>query len=99
MQSLDGVLDELSGKNMTEAGPRKAIDHDSRGERGEVVDRLDDSLPGVKRGSMTSRSTVSAIRWGTGEQNKTEIKRGWSTYAILHPMACVRVRVCGLLCM
>ena len=61
-QSLDGVMDILSGRNMTEAGARARISHSDALEQGGIEDRLDESLPGVKRGDMTQRSTLPAIR-------------------------------------
>ena len=48
-KSLDGVREQLNSKKMTDAGPLDEIDHDSDAERGDVVDRQDDSLPGARR--------------------------------------------------
>jgi len=48
-KSLDGVRDQLNSKRMTDAGPLDEIDHDSDDERGDVLDRQDDSLPGARR--------------------------------------------------
>jgi periodic tryptophan protein 2 len=61
-QSLDGVMNILSGRNMTEAGARARIAHNEASEKGGIEDRLDESLPGVKRGDMTERSTLPSIR-------------------------------------
>jgi periodic tryptophan protein 2 len=61
-QSLDGVMTILSGRNMTEAGARARIMHSDALEKGGIEDRLDESLPGVKRGDMTQRNTLPAMR-------------------------------------
>ncbi|KAJ3217190.1 hypothetical protein HDU67_008319 [Dinochytrium kinnereticum] len=51
--SLDGMHEELDSRNMTEAGPRDLIDDD--GEKSDLEDRLDKSLPGVRNGDLSLR--------------------------------------------
>eukprot|EP00743_Colponemidia_sp_Colp-15_P006217 GILK01006687.1.p1 GENE.GILK01006687.1~~GILK01006687.1.p1 ORF type:complete len:888 (+),score=130.49 GILK01006687.1:52-2715(+) len=58
-RSLDGVLDMLNSKDMTEAGPTQMIDDL---EASDLDDRMDDSLPGAKRGDLSSRRVRKAIR-------------------------------------
>ena len=53
--SLDGILDLLSTRNLTEGGPREQIEDDSRDD-----DHLP-TLPGVKKGDLSSRRVPRAI--------------------------------------
>lgn len=46
--ALEGTLDQLNSKNMTEAGPLDLID--TTGEASDLEDRIDNTLPGAKRG-------------------------------------------------
>jgi periodic tryptophan protein 2 len=54
-KSLDGVLDYLNSKNMTEAGPLDLLDLDRE-------DRFRDTLPGVQKGDLSKRRTKPAIQ-------------------------------------
>ncbi|ODQ64640.1 WD40 repeat-like protein, partial [Nadsonia fulvescens var. elongata DSM 6958] len=58
--SIDGTLDMLNSKNMTENGPLDLID--TTGEASDLEDRIDNSLPGSSRGDPTKRNTRPAIR-------------------------------------
>ncbi|KAK7205455.1 WD40-repeat-containing domain protein [Myxozyma melibiosi] len=58
--SLEGTLDFLNSKNMTEAGPLAMIDVD--GENSDLEDRIDKTLPGASRGDLAARKTRPAIR-------------------------------------
>lgn len=46
--AIEGTLDELNSKNMTEAGPLDLID--TTGEASDLEDRVDNTLPGAARG-------------------------------------------------
>lgn len=46
--AIQGTLDELNSKNMTEAGPLDLID--TTGEASDLEDRIDNTLPGASRG-------------------------------------------------
>lgn len=58
--ALEGTLDMLNSKNMTEAGPLDLID--TTGEASDLEDRLDTSLPGASRGDLSARKTRPEIR-------------------------------------
>jgi periodic tryptophan protein 2 len=58
--SLDGTLDKLNSKNMTEAGPMDLID--TTGEASDLEDRIDNTLPGAQRGDASVRRVRPAIR-------------------------------------
>lgn len=58
--SLDGTLDKLNSKNMTEAGPMDLID--TTGEASDLEDRIDNTLPGAQRGDASVRKVRPAIR-------------------------------------
>ncbi|KAI1963922.1 U3 snoRNP protein [Ophidiomyces ophidiicola] len=58
--SIDGTLEFLNSKLMTEAGPRDLIDE--TGEASNLEDRIDRTLPGSKRGDAGARSTRPEIR-------------------------------------
>ncbi|WEW56157.1 U3 snoRNP protein [Emydomyces testavorans] len=58
--SIDGTLEFLNSKNMTEAGPRGLIDE--MGEASDLEDRIDRALPGAKRGDAGARNTRPEIR-------------------------------------
>lgn len=62
---LDGTLDKLNSKNMTEAGPMDLIDQ--AGEESDLENRIDRSLPGAQRGDASVRKVRPAIR-ATGIQ-------------------------------
>eukprot|EP00003_Mantamonas_plastica_P031956 TRINITY_DN849_c1_g1_i1.p1 TRINITY_DN849_c1_g1~~TRINITY_DN849_c1_g1_i1.p1 ORF type:complete len:584 (-),score=214.86 TRINITY_DN849_c1_g1_i1:1233-2984(-) len=59
--ALDGILDFLNSKNMTEAGPADQLDVEDK-ESWDLKDRMDESLPGAKRGDFSSRKTAMEIR-------------------------------------
>lgn len=59
-QSLDGMNEFLNSKNVTEAGPMSRIDRE--GENIDLQDRIDKSLPGVKSGDLSQRSTRPEAR-------------------------------------
>lgn len=46
--AIEGTLDQLNSKNMTEAGPLDLID--TTGEASDLEDRIDNTLPGASRG-------------------------------------------------
>lgn len=58
--SLDGTQEFLNSKNLTEAGPAGAID--TTGDASDLEDRMDNSLPGAKRGDAASRRTGPEVR-------------------------------------
>ncbi|KAK9465521.1 WD40-repeat-containing domain protein [Lipomyces arxii] len=58
--SLDGTLDFLNSKNMTDAGPIDLVD--DRGEASDLEDRIDKSLPGASKGDLSVRKVRPAIR-------------------------------------
>ncbi|EEP79069.1 periodic tryptophan protein 2 [Uncinocarpus reesii 1704] len=58
--SIDGTLEFLNSKNMTEAGPRGLIDE--TGDASDLEDRIDRTLPGAKRGDAGARNTRPEIR-------------------------------------
>lgn len=51
--SLDGTLEFLDNRKMTEAGPEELID--DRGDESDLEDRRDHSLPGASRGDLSKR--------------------------------------------
>jgi periodic tryptophan protein 2 len=59
--SMDGVLNFLNSRNMTEAGASHEIDDEASGS--DVEDRLDHYLPGAKRGDFSSRRTPLVARY------------------------------------
>jgi periodic tryptophan protein 2 len=59
-QSLDGMKQFLNSKNMTEAGPRDAIDQS--GDHSDLEDRIDRSIPGVIKGDPSLRTTRPEVR-------------------------------------
>ena len=58
-RSVDGIVDKLNSKDVTEAGPMALIDHD---ESSDLEDRIDNSLPGVRKGDLSKRKTRPEIR-------------------------------------
>ncbi|KAJ3045421.1 hypothetical protein HDV00_010291 [Rhizophlyctis rosea] len=58
--SLDGMKEFLNSSNMTEAGPKDLID--TSGEYSDLEDRLDTSLPGVRKGDASLRTTRPEVR-------------------------------------
>lgn len=58
--SLDGTQEVLNSRDMTEAGPRGLIDE--TGEASDLEDRIDRTLPGVKRGDAAARTTRPDVR-------------------------------------
>lgn len=58
--SLDGTQEILNSRDMTEAGPRGLIDE--TGEASDLEDRIDRTLPGVKRGDAAARTTRPEVR-------------------------------------
>jgi len=62
--SLDGVREQLSNRDMTEAGPLALIDDDNSDEEAEDRQREKDKLrlPGVQRQDLSVRKTAPAIR-------------------------------------
>lgn len=58
--SIDGTLDLLNSKNMTEAGPMSLID--TTGEASDLEDRIDNTLPGAQRGDASVRKVRPAIK-------------------------------------
>ncbi|KAL2002671.1 hypothetical protein VTN02DRAFT_6206 [Thermoascus thermophilus] len=58
--SLDGTQEILNSRDMTEAGPRGLID--VQGEASDLEDRIDRTLPGVKRGDAAARTTRPEVR-------------------------------------
>jgi periodic tryptophan protein 2 len=57
---LDGTLDKLNSKNMTEAGPIDLID--VAGEDSDLENRIDRTLPGAQRGDASVRKVRPAVR-------------------------------------
>ena len=51
--SLEGTLEFLDSRNLTDAGPREGID--DRGDLSDLEDRLDKTLPGARNGDMSKR--------------------------------------------
>jgi len=51
--SLEGTLEFLDSRNLTDAGPRESID--DRGELSDLEDRIDTTLPGARNGDMSRR--------------------------------------------
>lgn len=58
--SIDGTLEFLNSKRLTEGGSLDLIDRD--GENSDLEDRIDNSLPGSNRGDASLRRTRPAIR-------------------------------------
>lgn len=58
--NIEGTLDFLNSKNMTEAGPLDLID--TTGEASDLEDRIDNSLPGASRGDVGARKVRPQIR-------------------------------------
>jgi periodic tryptophan protein 2 len=58
--AIEGTLDMLNSKSMTEAGPLDLID--TTGEASDLEDRIDNSLPGASRGDSSVRKVRPAIR-------------------------------------
>ncbi|CAG8453180.1 5860_t:CDS:2 [Paraglomus brasilianum] len=59
-RSLDGVMEFLNSKNMTEAGPKELIDE--TGDISDLEDRIDKSLPGIQTGDLSVRKTMPEVR-------------------------------------
>ncbi|KAK9479180.1 WD40-repeat-containing domain protein [Lipomyces japonicus] len=57
---LEGTVEFLNSKNMTEAGPMSLID--DAGEASDLENRIDRTLPGASRGDLSVRKTRPAIR-------------------------------------
>lgn len=72
--SLDGMLEKLNSKNMTEGGPIDAIDDVSDTE--DLEDRMDLSLPGVQKGDKSLRKTKPEIR--TSDVRFAPTGRAWA---------------------
>lgn len=58
--SLEGTLDFLDSRDLTDAGPREGIDE--RGDLEDLEDRIDKSLPGVRNGDMSKRKYRPSAR-------------------------------------
>jgi periodic tryptophan protein 2 len=58
--SLEGTQEFLNSKNLTEGGPAGMID--TSGEASDLEDRMDNSLPGAKRGDAASRRIGPEVR-------------------------------------
>lgn len=58
--SIEGTQEFLNSRDMTEAGPRGLID--DTGEASDLEDRIDRSLPGVRRGDPSARTTRPEVR-------------------------------------
>eukprot|EP00123_Amoebidium_parasiticum_P001398 comp12472_c0_seq1/m.7413 comp12472_c0_seq1/g.7413 ORF comp12472_c0_seq1/g.7413 comp12472_c0_seq1/m.7413 type:complete len:857 (-) comp12472_c0_seq1:495-3065(-) len=58
-RGLDGLLDKLNSKNMTEAGPLELL---SDSDNSDPEDRRDTSLPGVQKGDLSARKTRPEVR-------------------------------------
>ncbi|KAK9325897.1 WD40-repeat-containing domain protein [Lipomyces orientalis] len=58
--SLEGTVDFLNSKNMTDAGPLQLVD--DAGEASDLEDRIDKTLPGASRGDLSARKVKPAIR-------------------------------------
>jgi periodic tryptophan protein 2 len=89
--SLDGVLDKLNSKYMTSAGSVKLIDDSDSGS--DVEDRKDPSLPGVRKGDLSSRRTklavgVKSVRFApTGSQWAAATSEGVVVFALDNDMS------------
>lgn len=57
---LDGTLEQLNSKNLKEGGSLELIDQD--GERSDLEDRVDSSLPGIAKGDASLRSIRPSIK-------------------------------------
>lgn len=83
--ALEGTLDMLNSKNMTEAGPLDLID--TTGEASDLEDRLDISMPGATRGDLSKRKTkpeirISSIRFSpTGQSFSAATTEGLLVYS------------------
>ncbi|KAK3707359.1 U3 snoRNP protein [Vermiconidia calcicola] len=58
--SLEGTQEFLNSRLLTEAGPRGLLD--DQGEASDLEDRMDNSLPGSKRGDAAQRKTAPEVR-------------------------------------
>lgn len=58
--SLDGTQEFLNSGKLLESGPAELIDH--QGEASDVDDRIDRSMPGARRGDMSTRRQRSEVR-------------------------------------
>ncbi|PRT53626.1 Periodic tryptophan protein 2 [Wickerhamiella sorbophila] len=58
--ALEGTLEMLISKKMTEAGSLDLID--TNGENSDLEDRIDDTLPGASRGDLSARRVRPEIR-------------------------------------
>jgi periodic tryptophan protein 2 len=58
--SLSGTQEFLNSRLMTEAGPAGLLDE--QGEASDLEDRIDRSLPGSKRGDLSSRKHLPEVR-------------------------------------
>lgn len=76
-KSLDGVLDQLNSKHMTEAGPLDLLDADDE-EPSDLEERLEQDrvLPGVKKGDLSTRIVKPQIRCKCVRFNPTN--RSWA---------------------
>jgi periodic tryptophan protein 2 len=62
-RSLDGILDYLNSKDLSEAGPMDMIDHDSEDEEEDEHDLAQDrTLPGVQSGYYSNKKKRPVIR-------------------------------------
>ena len=51
--SLEGTLEFLDSRNLTDAGPRESLD--TRGDLSDLEDRMDSTLPGTRNGDLSKR--------------------------------------------
>lgn len=58
--SLDGTQEFLNSGKLLESGPAELIDH--QGEDSDVNDRIDRSMPGARRGDMSTRRQRADVR-------------------------------------
>lgn len=58
--SMDGTQEFLNSRNLTEAGPIGMIDN--QGEASDLEDRIDRTLPGANRGTMSTKRQRPEIR-------------------------------------
>lgn len=58
--SIDGTQEFLNSRNLTEAGPIGLID--DQGEASDLEDRIDRTLPGANRGSMSAKRRRPEVR-------------------------------------
>lgn len=58
--SLDGTQEFLNSRLLTEGGPQALLDE--QGEASDMEDRMDQSLPGAKRGDAAQRKTNPEVR-------------------------------------